>query len=88
MKSYVTYVCEECGNESTDMKEIKLCEGGHIGLCTLALIEEYEDLNRAFAQASARLSSAQSPALLKAQDDALKKLMDFEKKNGIKRQEA
>jgi hypothetical protein len=79
VKQYTIYVCETCGYESKDAKEIMQHEADHLGL-TVKEMEQYRAL-KSFAN---YMGSVVSHTKNEAFDDAIQNLLDFEKEHGIK----
>ena len=83
MKRYTIYECEICGKKSKDQKEILQCEAAHIGL-TVDEKQEWERLKEDVRHKSAIVSITKNEETDKAFDDAIAKVMEFEKQHGIK----
>lgn len=83
MKQYTIYVCETCGYESKDAKEIMQYEADHLGL-TVKEMEQYRALKSFANYMGSVVSHTKNEATDKAFDDAIQNLLDFEKEHGIK----
>ena len=83
MKQYTVYVCETCGYESKNAKEIMQHEADHLGL-TVKEMEQYRMLKSFAAYMGSVVSHTKNEATYKAFDDAIQNLLDFEKRHGIK----
>lgn len=82
MKQYIIYECETCGRKSKDKNEIIKCEAAHLNLAE----EEYhqwEELKRDVRYASHIVSTFKNEQTEQEFDDAITKLMKFEKLHGI-----
>lgn len=83
MKQYIIYECENCGIKSKDRNEIIKCEAAHLNLSE----EEYhqwEELKQDVRYASHIVSTCKNEQTDKEFDDAIEKLMEFEKLHEIK----
>ena len=83
MKSYTVYVCETCGYESMDANEMKQHEATHLGL-TVKEMDEYKALKNYAAYMGSVISHTRNEETIKEFDDAVQRLIDFEKEHGIK----
>lgn len=83
MKSYTMYVCEECGKESKNVKEIMECEANHLGL-TKEEFETYKAIKSFVEYAGSILSRTNNEETRKKFDDSIEELLNFELKHGIK----
>lgn len=84
MKMYQVYLCDYCGAKSQSRDEIELCEAKHMGLKTLEEKRAYDALSSLFEHCGSIVSNTNNERTRQAQDDALEKLMQFEKEHGIK----
>lgn len=82
MKSYIMYVCEICGFESKDDKEVEKCEREHYGL-TEEEMKHYKKLKADSAHAGAVLYSTNNEKTRKEFNDAIENLIKFEKEHNI-----
>lgn len=82
MKQYIVYVCETCGYESRNAKEIMQHESTHLGL-TVEEMEQYRALKSFAAYMGSVVSRTKNEATDKAFDDAIQNLLDFEQEHGI-----
>ena len=82
MKQHIIYECETCGNQSKDREEIMKCEASHLGL-TIAEMQEWKRLKEDARQAGAIVGTTKNEQTDKAFDDAIEKLLAFEKEHGI-----
>lgn len=82
MKQHIIYECEKCGKQSRDREEIMICEAAHFGL-TVAEKQEWELLKEKVRYRSATVSSCKNEVTDKWFNDAISKLMEFEKLHGI-----
>ena len=83
MKQYTIYVCETCGYESKDAKEIMQHEADHLGL-TVKEAEQYRALKSFAAYMGSIISYTKNGETYKIFNDAIQNLLNFEKKHGIK----
>ena len=83
MKAYTVYVCETCGYESRDAKEMKRHEAAHLGL-TVEEMDEYDVLKYDAAHMGFVVSCMRNEETIKEFDEAVQRLIDFEKKFKIK----
>jgi len=83
VKNYTMYVCETCGYESKDAKEIMQHEADHLGL-TVKEMEQYRALKSFASYMGSVVSHTKNGETDKVFDDAIQNLLDFEKKHGIK----
>ena len=83
MKQYTVYVCETCGYESKNAKEVMQHEADHLGL-TVKEKEQYRALKSFAAYMGSVVSHTKNEATDKAFDDAIQNLLNFEKEHGIK----
>jgi len=82
VKNYTMYVCETCGYESKDANEVMQHEADHLGL-TVKEMEQYRALKSFAAYMGSVVSHTKNGETDKAFDDAIRNLLDFEKKHGI-----
>ncbi len=82
MKMYQIYVCEKCGKTSTSQEEIEQCEATHMGL-TVSEMHTYQSLESAVKYFSAVLYRTNNAKAREAYDDAIEKLLSFEKEHGL-----
>lgn len=82
MRQYITYVCERCGQKSEDKNKIYACEASHLGLTTEQK-QQYDTLQKNVELASAILNLRHNERTINEFDDAIKKLLDFEKQYNI-----
>ena len=82
MKQYTVYVCEQCGYESRDMREMQLHEANHFGL-TVEEMEIYRALKSFVAYTSYVISNNNTREAREQYNDAMRKLVSFEKEHRI-----
>ena len=82
MKQYTVYVCEQCGYESRDRHEIQLHEARHFGL-TVEEMEIYRALKSFVAYMSYVISNNNTREVREQYNDAMRKLVSFEKEHRI-----
>ena len=82
MKQYTVYVCEQCGYESRDMREMQLHEARHFGL-TVEEMEVYRSLKSFVAYMSHVITNNNSTEVREQYKDAMRKLVSFEKEHRI-----
>lgn len=82
MKMYQTYVCEKCGKESTSPEEIEQCEAAHMGL-TVGEMHAYQSLKSEAKYFGSMVYRTNNEDTRKAFNDAIEKLVDFEKEHGL-----
>lgn len=83
MKSYTMYVCETCGFECDDGEMMMEHEASHLGLS----IEEFEQYNALKSHArfmGRRIAISKNTNTEKAYDEAVERLVAFEKEHNIK----
>lgn len=83
MKLHTIFECEECGKQSSDRAEILECEASHLGL-TVAEKQEWERLKENVRYKGSIVSTTKNETTDKDFDEAIKRVMDFEKEHGIK----
>lgn len=91
MKSYMMYVCETCGKESRNRKDIQTCEAGHLGLTWLEYLD-YRNLKGNVTMFEKLLKESvdshdcqlRIDDRTKAVENAKKAVADFETAHGIK----
>lgn len=82
MKQHIIYECETCGKQSKDREEIMKCEASHLGL-TIAEMQEWKRLKEDARHAGVVVGTTKNEQTDKAFDNAIKKLLAFEKEHGI-----
>ena len=82
MKQHIIYECETCGKQSKDREEIMKCEASHLGL-TIAEMQEWKRLKEDARHTGAVVGTTKNEQTDKAFDDAIEKLLAFEKEHGI-----
>lgn len=83
MKLHTIFECEECGKQSPDRAEIVECEASHLGL-TVAEKQEWERLKENVRYKGSIVSTTKNEITDMEFDEAIKRVMDFEKEHGIK----
>lgn len=83
MKVYTIFECEKCGKKSSNRAEIMGCEASHLGL-TVAEKQEWERLKENVRYRGSVVSTTKNEVTVKDFDEAIKRVMDFEKEHGIK----
>lgn len=83
MKQYTVYVCETCGYESKNTKEVMQHEADHLGL-TVKEAEQYRALKSFASYMGSVVSHTKNGETDKVFDDAIQNLSNFEKRHGIK----
>lgn len=83
MKVYTIFECEKCGKKSSNRAEIMECEASHLGL-TVAEKQEWERLKENVRYRGSVVSTTKNEVTDKDFDEAIKRVMDFEKEHGIK----
>ena len=83
MKMYQVYVCEACGFESRDHDEAELCEAKHMGLQTLKDKHTYDALKSYAQYCGSVVANTKNDKTEAAFDDAIQKLIAFEKEHGV-----
>lgn len=83
MRLHTIFECEKCGKQSTDRGEIMECEASHFGL-TVAEKQEWERLKEDVRYKSAIVSSCKNESTDRDFDEAIKRVLKFEKQYGIK----
>lgn len=83
MRMYQVYVCETCGHESLDRDEVELCEARHMGLDNLHDKHTYDALKSHARDCGALVMYTKNNQTEAAFDDAINKLVAFEKERGI-----
>lgn len=83
MKMYQVYVCEKCGKESQNHDEIELCETIHMGLNTLEEKHTYDSLKAFVEYCGNVVSTTNNDRARKDFDEAIEKLIAFEKEHGM-----
>ena len=82
MKQHIIYECETCGKQSKDREEIMKCEASHLGL-TIAEMQEWKRLKEDARHAGIVVGTTKNEQTDKTFDDAIEKLLTFEKEHGI-----
>lgn len=82
MKQHIIYECENCRKQSKDREEIMKCEASHFGL-TIAEMQEWKNLKENVRHAGAVVGTTKNEQTDKAFDEAIEKLLAFEKGHGI-----
>ena len=82
MRQYTVYVCETCGYESRDVREMQLHEAAHLGL-TVEEMEVYRALKSFAAYMGYVVSNKNNKETQERYDDAILKLTAFEKEHRI-----
>ncbi len=80
MKSYTMFVCEKCGKQSKDSKEILKCEASHYGL-TVEQMKEWENLKDDVRNSGVGRTSNKYTRI--SFDTAMNELLKFEKEHGL-----
>lgn len=83
MKVYTIFECEKCGKKSSNRVEIMECEASHLGL-TVVEKQEWERLKEDVRYSGSVVSTTKNEMTDKDFDEAIKRVMDFEKEHGIK----
>ena len=83
MKSYVVYVCETCGFECKDGKEIMEHEASHLGL-TAEELETYNSLKSYARYMGDMIGKTKNEKTERQFDKAIVELIAFEKEHNIK----
>lgn len=83
MRMYQVYVCETCGRESLDRDEVELCEARHMGLHNLHDKHTYDALKGYARYCGALVTYTRNNYTEAAFDDAIGKLVAFEKEHGV-----
>ena len=82
MKQYIIYECDNCGKQSKDRGEIMKCEASHLGL-TITEMQEWKNLKENARHVGAVVNVTKNEQTDKAFDEAIEKLLAFEKEHGI-----
>ena len=83
MKEYTMYVCETCGYESKDYRDMKSHEASHLGL-TVEEAETYRALKSFAAYMGSVVTETKNEETERKYDEAVEKLIAFEKEHGIR----
>ena len=83
MKSYTMYVCETCGFECKDGKEMMKHEASHLKL-TVEELETYNSLKSHVRYMGSVVSNKSNDETREKFDKAIRDLMAFEKEHGLK----
>lgn len=82
MKQYTMYVCDTCGYESKNAKEMKEHEAAHFKL-TAEEAKQYEELKDSAAYMGYVVSRTKNEETEQKFDEAIQDLLNFEKEHGI-----
>ena len=82
MKSYTMYVCETCGFECKDGKEMIKHEAEHLGL-TVSEFEKYNAMKSYARYMGSVVSNTNNETTREKYDKAIEDLIAFEKEHGI-----
>lgn len=82
MRMYQVYVCEHCGKESLDQDKIEECEATHMGL-TVEEKHTWDALKSSAKYFGGVVSNTNNERTRAAYDNAIKKLVLFEKSHGM-----
>ena len=77
MREYKIYVCESCGYECKDAKEMKKHEAAHLGL-TVEEAQRYKILKELARRAGAVVARTRNEETENNFDRAIRTLIDFE----------
>lgn len=83
MKQYTVYICETCGYESRDIEDMRKHEASHLGL-TVEEMELYRTLKSFAAYMGSVVANRNNEETESKFDEAVEKLVTFEKEHGIK----
>lgn len=83
MKQYTVFVCDTCGYESRDCDDMRNHEASHLGL-TVEEMESYMALKSFAAYMGSVVSSKNNEETRSKFDEAIEKLLAFEKEHDIK----
>ena len=83
MKKYTVYVCETCGYESRNVKDMRKHEASHLGL-TIEDMESYRALKSFVEYMSHVVAKRNNEETRSKFDESVEKLVAFEKEHGIK----
>lgn len=86
MRTITIYECEQpgCKFSTKDYKEMRLHEANHLGINSLSVYAQYSDLQQKVRTASYTLMVTKNEETDAAYDNAIKKIMEFEKLYNIK----
>lgn len=82
MKTCTKYICEVCGKESDNSEEIRKCEASHQGL-TLDEAKQHNELIKAAEKCGRVVSITKNAETNKDFDNAVEKLLVFEKEHNL-----
>lgn len=82
MKQYTVYTCETCSYESRDYEDMRKHEADHLGL-TVEEMESYRALKSFAAYMGSVVANRNNKETRSKFDEAVEKLMAFEKEHGI-----
>lgn len=83
MKQYTVYVCEKCGFECRDVHEMEKHEADHDGL-TVEEMHTWNFMKTFAAYMGSVVSNTNNEETRQKFDEAVEKLIAFEKDHGIK----
>ena len=83
MKQVTVYICETCGYESRDYMEMRRHEASHLGL-TLDEVETYRALKSFASYMGSVVAETNNEETRRKFDEAVEKLVAFERQHGIK----
>ena len=83
MKQKIVYVCERCGYECQDKYKVFEHEATHLGL-TAPEAQEYLEQKERVNMASSACERTNNEGTIYVYDMAIKDLLRFEKKHGIR----
>ena len=83
MKSFTIYTCDFCGYQSSDFEYMRKHEAEHLGL-TVEEMESYNSLKSFAAHMGSVVADKNNEETRKKFDEAVEKLIAFEKEHGIK----
>ena len=82
MKQHIIYECEKCGKKSKDKNEVIKCEATHLNLSEEEY-QQWEELKQDVRYASHIVITCKNEQTNKKFDDAIVRLMRFEKLHRI-----
>lgn len=82
MQQYVMYECESCGKKSRDIRKVIECEASHLGL-SLSEMQEWENLKENVKHKGMVVGQTKNRHTDKDFDEAVEKLLKFEKKHNL-----
>ena len=83
MKNFTIYTCDFCGYQSSDFEYMRKHEAEHLGL-TVEEMESYNSLKSFAAHMGSVVADKNNEETRKKFDEAVEKLIAFEKEHGIK----